>query len=53
MVEMAVADGWTEDGALKIAAAVEAESEHPIARGIVKTAEDRKLDVTERTDSVR
>jgi Cu2+-exporting ATPase len=46
VVEMAVADGGSEDDALKIAAAVEAESEHPIARGIVKTAEDRKLDVT-------
>ncbi len=45
VVEMAVADGGSEDDALKIAAAVEAESEHPIARGIVKTAEDRKLDV--------
>jgi Cu2+-exporting ATPase len=46
VVEMAVADGGSEDDALKIAATVEAESEHPIARGIVKTAEDRKLDVT-------
>ncbi len=45
VVEMAVADGGSEDDALKIAAAVEAESEHPIARGIVKTAEDRKLDI--------
>jgi P-type Cu2+ transporter len=45
VVEMAVADGESEDNALKIAAAVEAESEHPIARGIVKTAEDGKLEV--------
>ena len=45
VVEMAVADSTSEDDALKIAAGVESESEHPIARGIVKTAEDRKLDV--------
>jgi Cu2+-exporting ATPase len=45
VAEMAVADGGSEEDALKIAAAVEAESEHPIARGIVKTAEDRRLDV--------
>jgi Cu2+-exporting ATPase len=45
VVEMAVADGSSEDDALKIAAGVESESEHPIARGIVKTAADRKLDV--------
>jgi Cu2+-exporting ATPase len=35
----------SEDEALRIAAGVESESEHPIARGIVKTAEDRKLDI--------
>jgi Cu2+-exporting ATPase len=45
VVAMAVADGGSEDDVLKIAAGVEAESEHPIARGIVKTAADRKLDV--------
>jgi len=45
VVEMTVADGGTEEEALRIAASVEAESEHPIARGIVRTAEDRKLDV--------
>ncbi|MEK6688251.1 MAG: HAD-IC family P-type ATPase, partial [Gemmatimonadota bacterium] len=35
----------SEEQALRIAAAVESESEHPIARGIVKTAEDRKIEV--------
>jgi len=45
VVEMAVADGTTEGDALRIAAALEGESEHPIARGIVRTAEDRKLTV--------
>ncbi|HUF29092.1 MAG TPA: copper-translocating P-type ATPase, partial [Gemmatimonadaceae bacterium] len=45
VVEMAVADGLTVDEALRIAAGVESESEHPIARGIVKTAADRALEV--------
>jgi Cu2+-exporting ATPase len=45
VVEMAVADGSSDEEALRIAAGVESESEHPIARGIVKTAEDRKLAV--------
>jgi P-type Cu2+ transporter len=51
VVEMAVAEGMSEEEALRIAAGVESESEHPIARGIVKTAEDRKLEVPPRTDS--
>lgn len=45
VVEMAVADGKSEEDMLRIAAGVEAESEHPIARGIVQTAVERKLDV--------
>lgn len=45
VVEMAVADGESEEDMLRIAAGVEAESEHPIARGIVQTAVERKLDV--------
>jgi P-type Cu2+ transporter len=45
VVEMAVPEGESEEEALRIAAGVESESEHPIARGIVKTAGDRKLDV--------
>ena len=45
VVDMAVADGTSADAALRVAAGVESESEHPIARGIVKTAQDRKLDV--------
>ena len=45
VVEMAVAEGSSDEEALLIAAGMESESEHPIARGIVKTAEDRKLDV--------
>jgi P-type Cu2+ transporter len=45
VVEMTVAEGIPEDEALGIAAAVESESEHPIARGIVKTAEDRGFEI--------
>jgi Cu2+-exporting ATPase len=45
VVEMTVAEGLSEDEALRVAAGVESESEHAIARGIVKTAEDRRLTV--------
>jgi Cu2+-exporting ATPase len=45
VVETVVAEGTSEEDALRIAAGVESESEHPIARGIVKTAEDRNLEV--------
>jgi Cu2+-exporting ATPase len=52
VVEIAVADGESEEDMLRIAAGVEAESEHPIARGIVQTAVERKLDVP-RADEFR
>lgn len=45
VVEMVVTEGIPEEEALRIAAGVESESQHPIARGIVKTAEDRELTV--------
>jgi Cu2+-exporting ATPase len=45
VVDMVVAEGVSESEALAIAASVESESEHPIARGIVKTAAERKLQV--------
>jgi Cu2+-exporting ATPase len=45
VVETSLAEGTSEEEALRIAAGVESGSEHPIARGIVKTAEDRKLEV--------
>ncbi|MGH7606744.1 MAG: heavy metal translocating P-type ATPase [Gemmatimonadales bacterium] len=41
VVDLTVSDGTSPDDALRIAAAIEGESEHPIARGIVKTAEER------------
>lgn len=45
VVEMGVASGISEDHALELAAAIESESEHPIARGIVKTASDRGVEL--------
>ena len=45
VVEMTVAEGTEEEEALRVAAGVESESEHPIARGIVKTAQDRDIQV--------
>lgn len=43
VVEMATDGAIPDMEALRIAASIESESEHPIARGIVKTAEDREL----------
>lgn len=45
VVEMSTVEGVSEEEALRIAAGVESESEHPIARGIVNTAEKRKLEI--------
>lgn len=45
VVAMSVVEGLTEDEALRIASGIESESEHPIARGIVRTAEDKGIDV--------
>ena len=43
VVDLGVREGIAPDDALAVAAAIETESEHPIARGIVKTAADRAL----------
>jgi Cu2+-exporting ATPase len=43
VVEVTTAGGTTADQALALAAAVERDSEHAIARGIVKSAEERRL----------
>ena len=40
VVEMSSADGVTNDDALRLAAALERDAEHPIARAIVQSAED-------------
>lgn len=45
IVAMAVTEGFGEEEALRLAAGIESESEHPIAKGIVRTAEDRGIAV--------
>jgi Cu2+-exporting ATPase len=45
VVEIATASGLAADDALQVAAAVERDSEHMIARGIVTSAEERGLSV--------
>lgn len=45
VVDMAVIPGWEADPALALAAAVEGDSEHMVARGIRKAATDHKLAV--------
>jgi cation transport ATPase len=43
VVKLATADNLSADDGLALAAAVERDSEHTIAKGIVRNAEDRKL----------
>ena len=50
VVTVATAEGRTEEEILALAASVERDSEHTIAQGIVKSAEERELDVPEATD---
>lgn len=50
VVAMATAGGMSEDEALQIAAAVESESEHPIARGVRLSADQKGLEVPEPRD---
>ena len=45
VVRMHVAGGMNEDEALRLAAAVESDAEHPVARAIVASARERGLDV--------
>ena len=45
VVDIASADGLAADEALRLAAAVEADSEHTIAQGIVRGARERGIDV--------
>ncbi|TAP39963.1 copper-translocating P-type ATPase [Arthrobacter sp. S39] len=42
-------DGGSQDGLLALAAAVEADSEHPVARAIVRAARQRNLDIPQAT----
>jgi len=43
VVDMVTADGWDDDRALALAAALESDSEHLIAQSIRRLARDRKL----------
>ncbi len=45
VVEITTREGMADDQALALAAAVERDSEHSIARGIVRTAEERGLSI--------
>jgi P-type Cu2+ transporter len=45
VVDIVAGDSLSEEEALRIAAGVESESEHPIARGIVTTAEERGIEI--------
>ncbi|TVP77948.1 heavy metal translocating P-type ATPase [Thioalkalivibrio sp.] len=44
VVDITSGEDLSDDDALRIAAAVEAESEHPIAQGIVQTAREREIE---------
>lgn len=45
IVKMTTEPGLASDEALRLAAAIEHDSEHTIAKGIVRSADERKLDV--------
>ena len=45
-----VVRGWTHDEVVRLAAAAESDSEHPLARAIVASAGDRGLDVPDAAD---
>ena len=45
VVSMAVEDGVTEDDALRLAAAVERDAEHPIANALTTSAKERGLEI--------
>jgi Cu2+-exporting ATPase len=47
VVAMKTIDGWKDDDALAMAAAVEGDSEHTIARGIRKSATEKELQIPE------
>ncbi|HEY0809950.1 MAG TPA: heavy metal translocating P-type ATPase, partial [Longimicrobiales bacterium] len=47
VVEVTTADGLSADAALSVAASLERESEHPIARAVVKSAEEKQLQLAQ------
>ena len=50
VVDIATANGMTADDALRLAAAMERDSEHPVARAIVKSAEERGISLPGMSD---
>jgi Cu2+-exporting ATPase len=52
VVAAATMDGWTEEQALALTAAAEADSEHSIARGLRRSAEERQLQLLAAHDFV-
>jgi Cu2+-exporting ATPase len=50
VADMATVEGWTEDETLALAAAVERDSEHTLARGIIQAAQARDLTPPEVAD---
>ncbi|QED29926.1 heavy metal translocating P-type ATPase [Microvenator marinus] len=50
VVAIETAEDLSEQDALRIAAGIESESEHPIAQGIVKSADEREIDYPEARD---
>jgi Cu2+-exporting ATPase len=50
VVRIATVDGWDEDQALALAAAIEGDSEHTIARGIRQSAKERNLSLPDVSD---
>lgn len=49
VVDIATIEGLAADDALRLAAAIERDSEHSIAQGIVRSAAERKLDTSSAT----
>ena len=43
VTEIAAVEGETQEGVLRMAAALERESEHPLAQGIVRAADERRI----------
>ena len=50
VANLAVVEGWTEEKALAVAAAVEGDSEHMLAQGIRRAAQDRGVELPHVTD---
>jgi Cu2+-exporting ATPase len=50
VADLAVVDGWTEEKALALAAAVEVDSEHMLAQGIRRAAQERGVELPRVTD---